>query len=176
MQERGEGSSKIIKPDDGVYDVFCHVGSHVRSVAGGEGQVDGNTGWPSVFSEDMLATSLTLTAKQSCKPQARAAAARCMLTRCGYCRGVTSISKHSGVMKQSSRSVFFTESDINTLSAQGSFIPRGVAEIERRGKLGMGSARSVLASRGAGHETARFASEERVERGIHNRSPLYPRI
>ena len=56
-----EKGSKIIEPDDGGDDVFCHV----RDPKDGEGRDDnGDITKPKVFSKDMLATSLTQTAKQ----------------------------------------------------------------------------------------------------------------
>ena len=64
--------------------MFCHV----RDRRNGEGKVkDGETTKPKAFYEDMLATSLTLTTKQSCKTQARPAAARCMMARLGIEHG-----------------------------------------------------------------------------------------
>ena len=50
--------------------------AHVRDPKDGEGKVDeGNTAKPKIFHEDTLATTLMHTAKQSCEPQARRAAA-----------------------------------------------------------------------------------------------------
>ena len=91
--EQGEGF-RITQPDDGGDEVFCHE----KDLKDGEGSGDeGNTAQPKVSSDDMPEPSLTQTAKQSCEPQARtAAAARCMMTRGG-----------SGVRKQPSRSVFW---------------------------------------------------------------------
>ena len=69
-------------PDEGGDEVL----SHERDLKDGEGSDDeGHTAKPKVSSDDMLAPSLTQTAKQSCEPQARAAA-RCMMTRRGYGR------------------------------------------------------------------------------------------
>ena len=79
-----EKGSKIIKPDDGRDTVSCDV----RVPKNGEGKVDeGNTAKPKVFCEDVLATSLSQTPKQSCEPQARPAAARCMMVKRGNGRG-----------------------------------------------------------------------------------------
>ena len=80
--------SKIIKPDDGGDDVVCHV----RDLKNGEGKVaEGKTAKAKVFCDDMLATSLTQMAKQGCEPQARPAAARCMMAKCGIYRGCRSV-------------------------------------------------------------------------------------
>ena len=89
-----EKGFRITQPDDGGDEVFCHE----KDLKDGEGSGDeGNTAQPKVSSDDMPEPSLTQTAKQSCEPQARtAAAARCMMTRGG-----------SGVRKQPSRSVFW---------------------------------------------------------------------
>ena len=76
--------SSSVKPDDGGDDVFCHVGDPKH----GGGDIDeGNAAKPKVFSEDMLGTCLTQTAKQSCEPSARPAAVRCMMAGRGIDRG-----------------------------------------------------------------------------------------
>ena len=101
----------------------------------------GKTAKRKVSHDDMLATSLTQTAKQSCEPQARAAV-RCMMTRHGY--GRRSLRCQSTVTpKATPRHSVQTES----------FIPQCVAEQERRGKLGMDSAREVLSRHRVGHKT-----------------------
>ena len=136
-----EKGSKIIKPDDGGDEMFCHV----RDVKDGESEVsmEGNTAKRKVSYDGMLATSLTQTAKQSFEPQARSST-----LRDDDIKELVSASNRAGAL--------FSTSPMATprhCVETESLIPRGVAEEERRGKLGMDSAREVLASRGVGHET-----------------------
>ena len=82
----------------------------------GEGSVDGgNTVRCKVTYEDMLATTLTETAKQGCESQARPAAVRCMMARRRIERG----SKHHGVREatEQRRLPDVSESDTKTLCA-----------------------------------------------------------
>ena len=75
------------------------------------------------------------------------------------------MSMHASVKKQRSRGVFSTSPKAKPRQCvqTESFIPRGVAEHERRGKLGMYSARKVLASRGVGHGTTRRRGSEDIQ-------------
>ena len=85
----------------------------MRDKQNGEGKVDeGSTAKPKVFYEDMLATSLTQTAKQSGERQTRPAAARCILAKSNV--------DHLDVNQEATEQVRLldrAESDTRTLSA-----------------------------------------------------------
>ena len=105
----------IIQPNDGGDDVFCNV----RGLKDGEGSVyEGNTAKPKVSFDEMLATSLTRTAKQRCEPQARAAASRCMMRR-GHGRASPRFQKALWCQEitEQGRLLDLAQSDTKTLSA-----------------------------------------------------------
>ena len=149
-----EKGFRFIQPAGGGEDVFFHV----RVLKDGEGSVDaGNTAKSKISYDGMLAPSLTQTAKQSCESQARASAARSMMTRSGYCRGsrryqstLVSGSNRAGAPTRPRR-----KRHQDTECRQSRSSHKKVAGHVQRGMLGMDSAPKVLASRGVGHKTTR---------------------